>query len=60
MAQPHDETLRGPWWELFNDPELNAFENQVDVSNQTMAVVEAHTARRVHSSSKPERPTFRR
>ena len=60
VAQPNDDTLRGPWWEIFSDPELNAFEEQVDVSNQNMAVAEAHIARRVHSCNKPERPTFRR
>jgi NodT family efflux transporter outer membrane factor (OMF) lipoprotein len=41
VAQPNDDTLRGPWWELFNEPELNALESQVDVSNQTIAAAEA-------------------
>jgi NodT family efflux transporter outer membrane factor (OMF) lipoprotein len=29
--------VRGPWWELFRDPGLNALESQVTVSNQTVA-----------------------
>ena len=41
VAQPNDNTLRGPWWELFNEPDLNALESQVDVSNQTIAQAEA-------------------
>jgi NodT family efflux transporter outer membrane factor (OMF) lipoprotein len=41
VAQPNDDTLRGPWWEMFNEPDLNALESQVDVSNQTIAVAEA-------------------
>jgi len=41
VAQPNDDTLRGPWWELFNEPDLNGLESQVDVSNQTIAAAEA-------------------
>ena len=33
--------LRGTWWEMFADAQLNALEEQVDVSNQTIAVAEA-------------------
>src|SRR5262245_24345532 len=31
IAQPQDATLRGNWWEMFNEPQLNAFEEQVDI-----------------------------
>ncbi len=37
VAQPNDNALRGDWWELFNDPELNALEAQVNISNQNIA-----------------------
>jgi NodT family efflux transporter outer membrane factor (OMF) lipoprotein len=37
VAQPKDDALRGKWWELFNEPELNALEEKVNVSNQTIA-----------------------
>jgi NodT family efflux transporter outer membrane factor (OMF) lipoprotein len=37
VAQPEDGVLHGKWWELFNDPELNALEQQVSVSNQNIA-----------------------
>jgi len=40
-AQPNDGAARGKWWELFGDPQLNALQEQVDVSNQTLAVAEA-------------------
>ena len=36
LAQPKDDALHGKWWEVFNDPELNALEVQVDISNQNI------------------------
>ena len=41
VAQPKDEALRGAWWELFQDPRLNALAELVDISNQTLAAAEA-------------------
>jgi len=41
-AEPMDNALRGQWWEMFHEPELNAFESQVNVSNQTVAVALAN------------------
>jgi NodT family efflux transporter outer membrane factor (OMF) lipoprotein len=40
-AQPSDAALRGKWWELYGDPALNALEEQVSVSNQSLAQAEA-------------------
>lgn len=40
-ADPKDDTIRGKWWEAFQDPELNAFEEKVDVSNQNIAAASA-------------------
>jgi len=40
-AEPRDDAGRGKWWELFEDPELNALEEQIDVSNQNIAQAEA-------------------
>jgi NodT family efflux transporter outer membrane factor (OMF) lipoprotein len=37
MAEPSDAALHGNWWELFGDPQLNALEEQVNVSNQNIA-----------------------
>ena len=36
VAQPSDALLRGKWWEIFNDPELNALEEQLDINNQNI------------------------
>ena len=35
-AEPNDDALRGQWWEMFGDTNLNALESQVAVSNQTV------------------------
>jgi NodT family efflux transporter outer membrane factor (OMF) lipoprotein len=40
-AQPEDDALRGKWWEIFNDPQLNALEEKVNVSNQNIAAATA-------------------
>jgi NodT family efflux transporter outer membrane factor (OMF) lipoprotein len=36
VAQPADAKLRGKWWEIFNDPELNVLEEQLDINNQNI------------------------
>jgi NodT family efflux transporter outer membrane factor (OMF) lipoprotein len=43
-AQPQDEIIRGAWWKIFNDPQLDALENQVNISNQNIAVAQAQYA----------------
>lgn len=35
-AQPSDAMLKGKWWEVFQDPELNALEEQLDINNQNI------------------------
>lgn len=40
-AQPNDQNLGGTWWTMFQDPQLDALENQVDVSNQNLKAAEA-------------------
>jgi NodT family efflux transporter outer membrane factor (OMF) lipoprotein len=40
-AQPQDHVPRGTWWTIYNDPQLNALEEQVNISNQNLAVAEA-------------------
>jgi NodT family efflux transporter outer membrane factor (OMF) lipoprotein len=37
QAQPQDSVLHGKWWEIFGDPQLNALEEQVNISNQNIA-----------------------
>jgi NodT family efflux transporter outer membrane factor (OMF) lipoprotein len=40
-AEPSEESLRGNWWEIFNDPQLNTLEQQVNISNQNLKAAEA-------------------
>jgi NodT family efflux transporter outer membrane factor (OMF) lipoprotein len=40
-AQPSEAALRGNWWEIFGDSQLNSLEEQVDVSNQDLKAAEA-------------------
>jgi NodT family efflux transporter outer membrane factor (OMF) lipoprotein len=40
-AQPSDQIARGKWWEIFQDPQLNALEEQINVSNQNLKAAEA-------------------
>jgi NodT family efflux transporter outer membrane factor (OMF) lipoprotein len=40
-AQPGDQGLRGKWWEIFGDSQLNALEEEVTLSNQDLKVAEA-------------------
>jgi NodT family efflux transporter outer membrane factor (OMF) lipoprotein len=40
-AQPNDTALKGKWWEIYNDPQLNALEEQVSISNQNVLQAEA-------------------
>ena len=36
LAAPSDAMSKGAWWELYNDPQLNALEDQLTVSNQSL------------------------
>jgi NodT family efflux transporter outer membrane factor (OMF) lipoprotein len=38
VAQPGDAMLRGKWWEIFNQPELNDLEDQLNIDNQNIKV----------------------
>ncbi len=36
-AKPQDSVLKGKWWEIFNEPELNSLEDQLNINNQNIA-----------------------
>ena len=36
VAQPADAKIRGDWWAIFNDPELNDLESQLNINNQNL------------------------
>jgi NodT family efflux transporter outer membrane factor (OMF) lipoprotein len=41
LAKPKDDMIRGKWWEIYHDPELNKLEDQVNISNQNVLQAEA-------------------
>jgi NodT family efflux transporter outer membrane factor (OMF) lipoprotein len=55
-AEPSDAVRKGKWWEIFQDPQLNALEEKLTVSNQTLRAaqdrfLEARDALRVTRSA---------
>src|SRR6201996_5307359 len=38
VASPQDAMIRGNWWEVFNEPELNDLETQLNVNNQNIKI----------------------
>ena len=41
MATPSDELLKGKWWEIFGDPDLNRLEELIAINNQNVKQAEA-------------------
>ncbi len=41
QAQPGDAYMKGKWWEVYQDPALNALEEQIAISNQNVQQYEA-------------------
>jgi len=47
QAEPSDGALRGAWWEMYGDPQLNTLEAKIAVSNQTLrAAMEQYNSAR--------------
>ncbi len=36
VASPQDAMIKGNWWEVFGDPELNALEDQLNIDNENL------------------------
>lgn len=52
VADPKDALPKGAWWTIYNDPELNSYEDRALAANQTLKAAaarlqEAHAAARV-------------
>jgi NodT family efflux transporter outer membrane factor (OMF) lipoprotein len=46
-ASPSDGMLRGKWWEIYQDPQLNALEEQIATQNQNLhAAMESYLSAR--------------
>lgn len=43
-AAPKDSAIRGNWWEMFGDSQLNSLEDQIDARNQSIALASADYA----------------
>ncbi len=41
VAEPSEHRIPEKWWEVFNDPQLSGLQEQVNISNQNIAVAEA-------------------
>src|ERR1041385_3390415 len=42
FARPSDSAIRGQWWEMFNDTQLNSLEEQLNSANQNIALADAN------------------
>jgi NodT family efflux transporter outer membrane factor (OMF) lipoprotein len=38
VASPQDAMIRGNWWEIFKEPELNDLESQLNINNENIKV----------------------
>jgi NodT family efflux transporter outer membrane factor (OMF) lipoprotein len=41
-SNPQDAVVRGKWWEIYHDSQLNELEEKVNISNQNVLVAEAN------------------
>jgi len=41
MATPSDTVMKGKWWEIFGDPQLNRLEELIEINNQNVKQAEA-------------------
>jgi NodT family efflux transporter outer membrane factor (OMF) lipoprotein len=57
-AQPRDDTDRGAWWLIYQDPVLNGLEDQVDISNQNLKTAEANYRQAVAVVSETQATLF--
>jgi len=56
-AQPADAAPRGPWWQAFQDPDLDQLQEAAAKANQDIAIAEAHY-RQAAASVDQERAAF--
>src|SRR5258705_1864463 len=57
VAQPNDAAPKGKWWQVFGDPVLDSLEEQIDITNQTLAAAEARY-RQAHAAVTAARSGF--
>lgn len=56
-AQPQDALSRGQWWRIFNDPALNALQEQAEAANQDLkaAAARVRQARALQQNAESDR-----
>jgi NodT family efflux transporter outer membrane factor (OMF) lipoprotein len=56
FAHPNDAVIRGKWWEMFGDAQLNTLEEQLNTANQNIALADANfrAARAIVKESRSE------
>ncbi len=57
MATPSDGLIKGKWWEIFGDPQLNQLEELVNVNNQNVKQAEAQFRAGARADRPPITPT---
>ncbi len=60
-GHPSDKVLKGDWWRMYQDPQLDALEAQIDSANQTLKMAEANFAAAraaIRSARSQEVPTI--
>lgn len=57
IAEPRDAVPRGRWWMIFNDAQLNALADRVEISNQNLRLAEAQY-RRAQALTRQSRAGF--
>ena len=58
QSRPADSYEKGRWWELYDEADLNALEEQVSVSNQNVAQAEAEYRQARAAASVARAPLF--
>ena len=58
VATPQHAAAREKWWEIYNDPQLNTLEDQVNVSNQTIAAAACELPRSARPRERGQIPIF--
>jgi NodT family efflux transporter outer membrane factor (OMF) lipoprotein len=58
VGTPSDAASRGDWWVIFNDPELDELERQVNISNQNVKQYQAQYAQAVALLKQAEAQLF--
>ncbi len=60
VADPKDSLPKGAWWEVFNDAELNNYEQQLLKANQSLLAAKATWSRHGRWLASPRQPCSRR